>query len=148
MLENFDLSEYEKIFPYVSLPTPFGELLLFTPNSVAAWRANTLFTKEPDTIEWINQFEMGSSFIDIGANMGVYSLWAALSVNAQVYAFKPEAENFRLLQKNISINKLSAKITAWPAAVFDESKFSVLYLSCDEAASSYHSFDQSQWTLI
>ena len=42
------------------------------------YRAKTLFTKEPETIDWIRKFEKDSVFYDIGANVGVYSLFSSL----------------------------------------------------------------------
>ena len=38
------------------------------------------FTKEKETIEWINSFEKNKNMIlwDIGANIGIYSIYAAL----------------------------------------------------------------------
>ena len=48
-----------------------------------------------------------ASVIDIGANIGYYSLIFAKLVgkNGKVYAFEPDPENFRLLVKNILENK-------------------------------------------
>ena len=40
-------------------------------------RAYTFYTKEPETVDWIDKFNNGSNFIDIGANIGIYSLYAA-----------------------------------------------------------------------
>ena len=34
-------------------------------------RVNTIFSKEPETIEWIDSFENKSIFWDIGAIIGV-----------------------------------------------------------------------------
>jgi len=44
--------------------------------------------------------------IDIGANIGYYSLLAAKLVgkNGKVYAFEPETANYKMLLKNIEIN--------------------------------------------
>ena len=44
--------------------------------------------------------------IDIGAHIGTFSLLAtSLSKQAVVYAYEPNAENFRLLSRNIELNK-------------------------------------------
>ena len=54
----------------------------FCPNKITATRVNSIFSKEPETIEWIKSFENNSIFWDIGANIGLYSLYAAITVPA------------------------------------------------------------------
>ena len=63
-------------------------------------RAETFFTKEPDTIEWIESFDKNDVFLDIGANIGIYSLYAAKNVS-KVWAIEPESLNFAMLNLNI-----------------------------------------------
>jgi FkbM family methyltransferase len=48
----------------------------------------------------------GDVVIDVGANIGYYTLLCARLSGAQgrVYAFEPEAQNFGLLQQNIALN--------------------------------------------
>jgi len=48
----------------------------------------------------------GDVVVDIGANIGYYSLIFAKLVgnNGKVYAFEPEPNNFELLKKNVMIN--------------------------------------------
>lgn len=87
----------------------------FTPNVVSKWRVNSLFTKEPETIEWIDNFKNLNNrpiiFWDIGSNIGLYSIYAACThKNIKIYSFEPSTSNLRLLSRNISINGLSEKI--------------------------------------
>jgi FkbM family methyltransferase len=45
--------------------------------------------------------------VDVGAHIGVFSLYAsALNPQAKIYALEPEKENFDLLLRNISANRL------------------------------------------
>ena len=87
----------------------------FTPNAVSKWRVKSLFTKEPETIEWIDNFKNLNNrpiiFWDIGSNIGLYSIYAACThKNIKIYSFEPSTSNLRLLSRNISINGLSEKI--------------------------------------
>jgi len=64
-------------------------IYLSTPNFLMRYRYNTFFSKEPETLNWIDGFEQNSVFYDIGANVGLYSIYAAKKKNAQVYSFEP-----------------------------------------------------------
>ena len=61
----------------------------------------TLFSKEPITLAWIDTFKDGETLYDIGANVGMYTIYAAVMRKANVYAFEPEALNYAELNKNI-----------------------------------------------
>ncbi len=51
-------------------------------------------------------------FIDIGANIGSYTILAAGATGASCIAVEPVLDTFQLLEKNISINQLQNKVTA------------------------------------
>ncbi len=69
------------------------------------WRYETWESKEPETIEWINSFLPETTFYDIGANIGIYSLYTAcLYPNIRIFAFEPMQNNFIRLWKNIDLN--------------------------------------------
>jgi len=89
------------------------DINFFVPNKLVKWRVETFFTKEPETLEWIDSFDDNSKIIfwDIGANIGLYSIYAALKFkNIEVISFEPSTSNLRVLSRNISINKLENKI--------------------------------------
>ena len=46
------------------------------------------------------------TFVDIGSNVGSYSLLASGVVKAQTIAFEPDPQNFKYLSKNIALNKI------------------------------------------
>ena len=101
----------KRLVPLVSAELPgAGEIKFLCPSEMAVHRARTATTREPDTIAWIDGFEPGSVLWDIGANVGVYSLYAALARDVRVVAFEPAAANFFLLTRNIALNGLNAKI--------------------------------------
>ena len=83
----------------------------YSPNRLNHFRIETFSTKEPETLEWINKFSEKSVFWDIGANIGLYSCYAAKRTNCYVYSFEPSVFNLEILAKNININKLNEKIS-------------------------------------
>lgn len=74
-------------------------------------------TLEPDTLTWIDEMREGSTFWDIGANVGGYSIYAAKSKGCSVFAFEPSPFNLEFLARNIWLNKLENKITVIPIAL-------------------------------
>lgn len=112
------------------------------PNAATSWRAQTLFTKEPDTIEWINGFKPGETLMDIGANVGMYTIYAAGICGIEVVAFEPEAGNFALLLSNIRLNRLDDLVTAYPVSMTDKSGFDTFYLSTLGVGGAGHTFGE------
>ena len=88
----------------------------FAPNSLIQWRVNTFYSKEPETLEWIDNFSKSNIiFWDIGANIGLYSIYAALKhKNIAVICFEASSNNLGILTRNVSINKLTHKILINP----------------------------------
>ena len=80
------------------------ELIFDSNEELHYYRASTVSTKEPETLEWINGFNETDVLYDIGANVGVFSLYAALHRNCDVYAFEPESKNYACLHNNIYLN--------------------------------------------
>ena len=93
-------------------------------------RAKNYSIKEPDTLDWLDRFEPGTCYFDIGANIGQFSLYPAKKYGHQVeiYAFEPQSNNYYALNKNIYLNQLKDDITAYCVAVAGESKFDKLYV--------------------
>ena len=87
------------------------------PNHLALYRCKTFKTKEPDTLTWIEKMAKDSVFWDIGANVGLYSIYGAKYNKCKVYAFEPSVFNLELLARNININDLQDLITIVPLAL-------------------------------
>ena len=115
---------------------------LSTPNFLTRYRAKTFFTKEPDTLKWIESFDQNSVFYDIGANVGLYSIYAGLIKKSKVFCFEPSVFNFELLTKNIYLNNLVDTITLVPIALNDKIKVSNLKLSNTEWGGAHSTFDK------
>lgn len=135
-----DVLEYEKLDPFIAVDSPAGPVQFSTPNRATVWRVQTLFTKEPDTIEWIAGFPEGSVLVDIGANVGMYTIWAAKTRGARVYAFEPESQNFALLNHNILRNSLGNLAIAYCASLSDAPGFGQLALSAFMPGGSVHAY--------
>ena len=99
--------------------TPRGPLSFVAFGKTSAGRLGTLTTKQPATIEWINGFAPNSVFWDIGANIGIYTLYAALRPDMRVVAFEPVAVNYFLLAANCEANQVDARVDALLLGVGD-----------------------------
>ena len=88
---------------------------------------NRFFSKEPKTLEWIDTFKRSENFLDVGANIGIYSLYAAKK-GISVYAFEPQVLNFAELYTNIYLNDLSDKINGYGIALTNENTIEYLSL--------------------
>ena len=103
-------------------------------------RGIRLLTKEPDTINWLDDYlAIKDTFYDVGANIGVYSLYAAKKGNA-VIAIEPESSNYALLNKNIYLNSFEQKIFALNLALYDREVLSTLNMNNYQPGKSGHSF--------
>jgi len=117
-------------------------LSLRTPNAVCRYRAETFETKEPETLKWIDEYGGDGAFYDIGANVGLYSLYFALTQSGSVFAFEPSALNLRLLAQNISDNGLAERIAIVPVALSDKNQFASFRLSMLEEGGSMSTFGE------
>jgi FkbM family methyltransferase len=95
------------------------EMQFSTPTALALYRATSFSTKEPDTITWLDAIPKDAVLWDVGANVGLYSIYAAKTSSARVYAFEPSVFNLELLARNIFLNDLQRNITIIPVALSD-----------------------------
>lgn len=102
---------------YKSIKILDKEIKFFVPNQLVEWRVDTYFSKEPETLEWIDSFQEKENLIfwDIGANIGLYSIYNSLKhPKSTIIAFEPSSSNLRVLTRNISINNLEKNIKVVP----------------------------------
>ncbi len=117
-----------------------GVIRFFTPNMLTFWRAGTLLDKEPETIEWLESFGADDLLWDIGANIGLYSLYAAMVKKNRVFAFEPNAANYFTLCRNIRLNGCDDKVSAFCLAFSDQSRLDVLNMSNSDIGGAEASF--------
>ena len=113
---------------------------LFTPNRLCRYRLDTFSTKEPELLDWLDEYRDAGAFFDIGANIGIYSLYAAQAHKMPVYSFEPSVFNLRQLCKNVSINNLSDLITVVPIPLSDNDGISKFIVSSEEEGGALNAF--------
>tara|TARA_B100001175_G_C19453428_1_gene612521 strand:+ start:397 stop:1254 length:858 start_codon:yes stop_codon:yes gene_type:complete len=94
---------------------------------------------EFQTVAWIKRFDKNSNFVDIGANIGIFSLLAAKR-NHNVISIEPESLSFTMLNLNIYDNKLNNNMTAYPLSIDQFNKVSQLNIYKMGWGRSMHSF--------
>lgn len=112
-----------------------------TINEHTKYRVESLRTKEPWTMEWLESLTENHVLVDVGANVGTYSLWAAKNRGTMVYAFEPESQNFALLTQNIYINELENLVKGVNLSLSDRIGLSELNLVEFMPGSSCHQVD-------
>lgn len=127
----------------VETPTPQGLLKFYAPSPLLQDRAATVLTKEPDMIHWIDRIERDSVLWDIGANVGVFSLYAATRTNCMVLSFEPSAANFFVLARNIQLNHLNERIIAYCVALSGNTGLGILNLSSAAMGASMSQFGKT-----
>jgi FkbM family methyltransferase len=78
-----------------------------------------LYANPPDVPEmrvWRRALRADSLFIDVGANVGTYTIWAA-ELGAEVISLEPAADTFALLLENVALN--GYQVTTLQAAAGD-----------------------------
>ncbi len=108
-------------------PLPFRMIAI---NSIERWRGETFWYKEPKTIKWIQEYiKDGDVFYDVGANIGMYSLFvASIYPNSTVVSFEPSVTCYGRLLENILLNDFK-NIRAYYIAISDH-----------EGAEPFHDF--------
>ena len=139
---NVTLADYERMIPTCMLEKNGHAIKFFTPSEHVKALVDTIFVQEPETIEWIAEFKANDVFVDIGANIGLYSLWATVSQNVRCFAFEPEALNYSILIRNIINNNLGDRLIAYPVAISDTPGFDKFHTTVFEHGESCHVFGE------
>jgi FkbM family methyltransferase len=96
-----------------------GGVTFVCDDPLEVWRAETIFEKEPGTVKWIQSFQPGDVFYDIGANIGVYTLLAAKQVGptGKVIACEPHLPNAVALMQNVKASGFASRVMVLTAAL-------------------------------
>lgn len=104
-----------------------GDRYRFLADSLETYlRAKTFFTKEVGTIKWLrDSLQPDDVFLDVGANMGLYSIFAArqLAAGGHVYACEPHLPTAAKLIENAARNEVADRLSVISAALSSEEGF-------------------------
>ena len=93
------------------METDKGQLLFRIDSPGAVPQDLNSTRSEPETFEWIRgHLNENEVLWDIGANVGVFSLYAALGHKNKVLSIEPSAESYSTLNANIRLNDLEEYI--------------------------------------
>jgi FkbM family methyltransferase len=137
------LEQYENLLPKSTTEHEGRKMVFSTPSMFTLWRVQTIREKEPWTLEWIATFSEGDVLLDVGANVGMYTIWAAVTRQCQVFAFEPEAQNYAVLNRNIQLNDVSSRVRAYCMGLSDATGLSVLNMADLRIGGSNHSVGEA-----
>jgi len=120
-----------------------GVSMKFTvPNKVNRFRVKSFCSKEPETLDWIDRLPLGCTLWDIGANVGLYSIYAAQKRECKVIAFEPSVFNLEVLARNLFLNNLHEQVKIVPLALSDSLATNQLRMTTTEWGGALSSFGQ------
>lgn len=123
--------------------TRHGPLMFVTTHPQALQYPREFESREPETLAWIDRFETPCRFWDIGANIGVFSIYAGLRAGIEVFAFEPAAASYAALCRNIEANRLNDQVRAFCVALADRTELGSLNLSATNAGSVFNAFEST-----
>jgi FkbM family methyltransferase len=121
-----------------------GTTLTFSlPNDLNRFRIQTFASKEPETLQWIESIPSGSIVWDIGANIGLYTCYAAKARQCRVFAFEPSVFNLELLARNVFLNALIGQVTLIPLPLTEQLAINTLSLTTTEWGGALSTFGEN-----
>ena len=145
--KQFRVESAESLIVIDEIDTKYGKLKYYCLGPIPLWRSQTLFIKEPEMIEWIDKMENDEILWDIGANVGLYSVYAGLK-GMKVFAFEPSALNTFLISKNIEVNNLQDNVLLFPVAVSDKNEFGYLNMTSTDLGGALNEFNETDITMV
>lgn len=120
-----------------------GVSMAFTiPNRLNQSRADSFATKEPETLEWIDGLPGACILWDVGANVGLYSVYAAKKRGCKVVAFEPSVFNLELLARNLFLNGLQNQVGIAAVALSDGLGMNQMRMTSTDWGGALSSFGQ------
>ncbi|MDB5512177.1 MAG: hypothetical protein JWR08_1660 [Enterovirga sp.] len=111
------------------LDSPLGPLH-FSGLQRSMGEARDISLKEPDTVRWLETYLSPDDVLwDVGANIGLYSVYAAKRGAGAVYAFEPFGATYVELLKNLVRNGVDETVRALNVALADRTGLGSVALS-------------------
>lgn len=99
----------------------------------------------------VKHLPKSGTFVDVGANIGLFTAVAARQVgsNGKVLAIEADPDTFRILQRNAALNGFDAEVTLVNAGVAGEAGVLPFYrnVSGNRGANSFMKSDANEWAL-
>ena len=135
----------ERLQQVRTVPTAKGDLAFCSPTARALLDPLNFSIDEPETVAWIDEFiGAGEVMWDIGANIGLYALYAALGPGIRVLAFEPGAGSYAALMRNVELNAMGDRIAAYCLAFDEATGLDVLHMMHTGAGHSMHAFGRPE----
>lgn len=99
----------QALAPTATIPTRYGPLYCRAGHGRLLWRARTFHTEEPETITWLDGLGPDDVLWDVGANVGLYAIYATKFRGCRAIAVEPEGQNYALLVENIALNGVAQR---------------------------------------
>ena len=117
-------------------------------NWITKYRARTFNDKEPEMLDWMDENLLDEDvFFDVGANVGIYSVYAALrNSKISVYSFEPEYSNLNQLKQNILKNNLEESILPYSIALGPNTGVSYLHIQDLTPGAAMHTVSNDSLT--
>lgn len=116
----------QKLEPVSRVNFDGHELIFMSGHGRLKWRAKSFFTEEPIMVDWLKGFQKRDVFLDVGANVGTYTI-AAAKMGAHVLAIELDPTNAYCLNSNVCINKLYDKVNLIPLVASDSVSIQDVY---------------------
>jgi len=127
------LSEYATVRELIIPTSPPLKMFLNPKDHVITYRMMASGDWEPNESYWTTELlRKGDTYVDIGANVGYYTLLASRrgGEEGHVFAFEPDPDNFRILERNVRLNNLQ-NVTLVQKAVSNENATIRLFIAED-----------------
>lgn len=115
-------------------------LRFHAPSALLRYRAAQVATKEPEMLAWLNLLQAEDVLWDIGANVGMFSIYAAAARRCRVVAFEPAAGNYFVLTRNVQLNGVADRVSAYCLAASGQTGLGALNLDSAESGAALSQF--------